>query len=60
LGTRLLGEFLDLARAKGAQTAFLEVRRSNRAARALYEKWSFTEIGHRRNYYKDPVEDAIV
>ncbi len=60
LGTRLLGEFLDLARAKGAQTVFLEVRKSNRAARALYEKWSFTEIGRRSNYYKDPVEDAIV
>lgn len=60
LGTRLLGELLDMARAKGARAVFLEVRASNRAARALYEKWSFTESGHRKGYYKDPVEDAIL
>lgn len=60
LGTRLLGEFLDLARAKGAESVFLEVRESNRAARALYEKWSFTEGGRRKRYYRDPEEDAIL
>ncbi len=60
LGTRLLGELLDLARAKGADAVFLEVRSSNRAARALYEKWSFTESGHRKRYYKNPEEDAIL
>jgi ribosomal-protein-alanine N-acetyltransferase len=60
LGTRLLGELLDLARARGAEAVFLEVRESNRAARALYEKWSFTESGRRRKYYKDPEEDAIL
>jgi [ribosomal protein S18]-alanine N-acetyltransferase len=60
LGTRLLGEFLDLARARGAEAVFLEVRESNRAARALYEKWSFTENGRRKKYYKDPEEDAIL
>jgi ribosomal-protein-alanine acetyltransferase len=60
LGTRLLGELLDLARAKGAESVFLEVRESNRAARALYEKWSFLESGYRKQYYKDPEEDAIL
>jgi len=60
LGTRLLGELLDLARAKGAASVFLEVRESNRAARALYEKWSFLESGHRQRYYKEPEEDAIL
>lgn len=60
LGTRLLGEFLDLARAKGAAAVFLEVRESNQAARALYEKWAFLESGRRRRYYKDPEEDAIL
>ena len=34
LGTRLLGELLDLARAQGAAAVFLEVRESNQAARA--------------------------
>jgi ribosomal-protein-alanine acetyltransferase len=60
LGTRLLGELLDLARAKCATAVFLEVRESNRAARALYEKWAFLESGYRRRYYKDPEEDAIL
>jgi len=60
LGTRLLGELLDLARAQGAAAVFLEVRESNQAARALYEKWAFLEGGSRRRYYKDPEEDAIL
>jgi [ribosomal protein S18]-alanine N-acetyltransferase len=60
LGTRLLGELLDLARAKGAAAVLLEVRESNHAARALYEKWAFVEGGRRRRYYKDPEEDAIL
>jgi ribosomal-protein-alanine acetyltransferase len=60
LGTRLLGELLSLARAKGAAAVFLEVRESNRAARALYEKCAFLESGSRRGYYADPPEDAIL
>jgi ribosomal-protein-alanine N-acetyltransferase len=60
LGTRLLGEFLDLARAQGAQAVVLEVRESNRAARSLYEKWAFLESGRRARYYRDPEEDAIL
>lgn len=60
LGTRLLGELLDLARAQDARAVFLEVRESNRAARALYEKWAFVESGRRPKYYQDPEEDAIL
>jgi [ribosomal protein S18]-alanine N-acetyltransferase len=60
LGTRLLGEFLDLARGRGAQAVFLEVRESNLAARQLYEKWAFVESGRRKRYYHEPEEDAIV
>jgi ribosomal-protein-alanine N-acetyltransferase len=60
LGTRLLGELLDLARGQGAAAVFLEVRESNHAARALYEKWAFLESGHRRRYYRHPEEDAIL
>lgn len=60
LGTRLLGEFLDRARAEGARSVFLEVRESNRAACALYEKWSFQQTGRRPRYYSNPVEDAII
>ncbi|HMF91917.1 MAG TPA: ribosomal protein S18-alanine N-acetyltransferase [Candidatus Angelobacter sp.] len=60
LGSRLLGEFMDLARQRGGKHIFLEVRASNRAAQALYQKWAFVEAGTRRSYYQDPVEDALI
>lgn len=60
LGTRMLGEFLDLARAEGASSVWLEVRESNAAARSLYEKWAFVESGRRPAYYSDPAEDAVI
>jgi ribosomal-protein-alanine N-acetyltransferase len=56
----LLGEFLRLARERGADTVFLEVRESNLAARRLYEKATFVEKGRRQLYYQEPEEDAIV
>ena len=38
----------------------LEVRRSNAPARALYESLGFSLVGERKNYYKDPMEDACL
>jgi [ribosomal protein S18]-alanine N-acetyltransferase len=60
LGSRLVGELLDLARSRGGKSVFLEVRESNRAARSLYEKWAFIEVGRRKTYYQNPPEDALV
>lgn len=60
LGSRMLGEFVDLVRARGGREIFLEVRESNRAARALYEKWAFIEAGRRVAYYDHPAEDALI
>ncbi|HSZ02603.1 MAG TPA: ribosomal protein S18-alanine N-acetyltransferase [Terriglobales bacterium] len=60
LGTRLLGEFLDLARGRGAEAVFLEVRESNFEARRLYEKLAFVETGRRKGYYREPEQDAVV
>ncbi|HEL1618869.1 TPA: ribosomal protein S18-alanine N-acetyltransferase [Streptococcus suis] len=39
---------------------FLEVRESNRAAQALYTRQHFTKIGKRKDYYRNPVEDAVL
>ncbi|HKV93572.1 MAG TPA: ribosomal protein S18-alanine N-acetyltransferase [Candidatus Angelobacter sp.] len=60
LGTRLLGEFLETVRSLGGQEIWLEVRESNLAARALYEKWAFVETSRRKAYYEDPMEDALI
>ena len=38
----------------------LEVRTSNRAARALYTKNGFAEVGRRKGYYEKPTEDALL
>jgi len=45
---------------KGAQSVILEVRRSNRAAIALYEKFGFRQAAVRKNYYENPEEDALL
>jgi [ribosomal protein S18]-alanine N-acetyltransferase len=62
IGRRLLQRLLGLARARGADTAFLEVRVSNDSARALYAAAGFCEIGTRRGYYpaRHGREDAVV
>ncbi|AXK70916.1 ribosomal-protein-alanine N-acetyltransferase [Lysobacter sp. TY2-98] len=61
-GRRLLRSLVQLARSRGAQRLFLEVRPSNRHAIALYDQEGFNEIGRRPRYYpaKDGREDAIV
>lgn len=60
LGSALLDAVIAAARARRAASLYLEVRDSNRAARALYASRGFVEVGRRRNYYRKPVEDALV
>ncbi len=60
IGYRLLDYAMKSERGKGLETTFLEVRESNVAARNLYHSYGFRQIGERKNYYKDPVENAII
>lgn len=60
IGTALLRHVLGEARRLGARRATLEVRSSNDRARRLYERLGFYVAGVRRNYYTDPVEDALI
>jgi len=50
---------LTRARQAGCQMAILEVRSANRAARMLYQKSGFEEVGKRPRYYQNPLDDAI-
>jgi len=60
IAKQLLVEALDKAYTEGARTAFLEVRAGNEAARKMYQKFGFEEVGRRERYYKDNNEDAIL
>ena len=59
VGTELVRRLIERARSEAA-AILLEVRESNLPARGLYEKQGFREVGRRRGYYADPVEDAIL
>jgi ribosomal-protein-alanine N-acetyltransferase len=62
LGSALLRETLRVARENGARHLFLEVRPSNLAGIALYERFGFRRIAERRGYYPAHAgrEDALV
>lgn len=62
-GTFLMLNWIELMRKKKVKTFFLEVRKSNIAAIALYQKLNFQTISIRKNYYpanNDMREDALV
>ena len=60
IGSALMDELLDFGDNEGYVSIFLEVRESNEAARALYEKSGVDTIGKRVDYYRNPVEDAVI
>lgn len=45
---------------RGSHALMLEVRVSNDPAIALYEKLGFRQVGLRKNYYRNPKEDALI
>ena len=47
-------------RHRGSKMLLLEVRASNAPAIALYEKLGFSQVGLRKNYYRNPKEDAMI
>ena len=56
----LANGLVEHLKAMGSRCLTLEVRASNAPAIALYEKLGFTEIGRRKNYYRNPREDALI
>ena len=60
IAEQLMNEMERLGRDMGVDVFFLEVRESNDAARGLYEKTGYKNIGVRKRFYERPVEDAVV
>ena len=56
----LMEAMLDFCRREGMNLVTLEVRVSNSAAQALYEKFGFQKTGIRPGYYQSPPEDALL
>ncbi len=48
------------AKAKGARYCCLEVGRNNQAARKLYNKFGYKQVGTRKAYYHDRNDDALL
>ena len=61
-GALLLRHIIERASEQRCRCIFLEVRASNRSAYKLYERFGFTEIGVRKDYYpaNAGAEDALV
>jgi ribosomal-protein-alanine N-acetyltransferase len=57
---RLLEHILSEASRNKTRVVLLEVRLSNHAARTLYRKFGFREVGTRPRYYADNGEDALL
>jgi ribosomal-protein-alanine N-acetyltransferase len=60
VGKVLLAAMLRHAAKLGAKSAMLEVRAGNAAAQSLYRGFGFRTVGHRKGYYKNNGEDAVL
>lgn len=61
-GQKLIKHLFSITKSQGGGVIFLEVRKFNKNAIALYKKMNFVQIGERKNYYDSPKgrEDALV
>ena len=57
---KLVMELVEALKKRDSRCLTLEVRTSNEPARALYEKLGFVQVGLRKNYYRNPREDALI
>lgn len=57
---KLFEEVMHIAKQDGIELFTLEVRSDNISAIALYKSLGFKEVGLRKNYYQNPVCDAIL
>jgi ribosomal-protein-alanine N-acetyltransferase len=60
LADKLVKAMVEEGRRRGLVNIFLEVRKTNEAARSLYRKNGFIAVGERKNFYRFPTEDAII
>ena len=59
-GKKIFFELIQAVKKRGANSITLEVRPSNIPAVKMYESFGLKSVGRRKNYYTNPVEDALV
>lgn len=60
IGNKLLDKLVLLTKENNCQSIWLEVRHSNTKAINFYQKNNFRQIYERKNFYSNPLENAIV
>ena len=60
VGSKILESLIKWAKDNEILVIQLELREGNAAAFGLYEKYGFSVVGKRKDYYKNPTEDAIL
>lgn len=60
IAAALIAELVRLLKERGSRILRLEVRESNAPAISLYETMGFTQLGFRKNYYRNPKENALI
>lgn len=60
IGKALLSRALETCRSMDISSVTLEVRESNVVAMSLYRSFGFSPVGKRINYYRNPIEDALI
>ena len=60
IGTALINHLIKELKLRGSHSLMLEVRASNISAISVYKNLEFIEVGRRKNYYRNPKEDALI
>ena len=60
VATDLIQSLIDALSKQGSHSLMLEVRQTNEPAKNLYKSLGFETVGIRKNYYRNPREDALI
>lgn len=60
IAEKLVCALIEDLKGQGSHSLTLEVRASNAPAQGLYQKLGFLQVGSRKNYYRNPKEDAYI
>ena len=60
IAVALIKSLIQRLEEQGSHSLMLEVRASNTPAKNLYAQMGFEAVGVRKNYYRNPKEDALI